>query len=98
MDKRLYNAYLEEIKYQKHMLTNVQRWLSLSFLISTIGILLAYMYGASSLLAAMIGYLLVFVGVLSTLTFGLGFYRCRKNVNKVIDEFENRVHLSNTPH
>lgn len=98
MDKRLYNAYLEEIKYQKHMLTNVQRWLSLSFLISTIGILLAYMYGASSLLAAMIGYLLVFVGVLSTLTFGLGFYRGRKNVNKVIDEFENRVHLSNTPH
>ena len=98
MDKRLYNAYLEEIKYQKHMLNNVQRWLSLSFLISTIGILLAYMYGASSLLAAVIGYLLVFVGVLSTLTFGLGFYRGRKNVNKVIDEFENRVHLSNTPH
>ena len=44
MDKRLYNAYMEEIAYQKHMLQNVQRWLSLSFLISTIGVLLAYMY------------------------------------------------------
>ncbi len=98
MDKRLYNAYMEEIAYQKHMLQNVQRWLSLSFLISTIGVLIAYMYAAASLVIAIIGYLLVFVGVLSTLTFGLGFYRGRKNVNKVIDEFENRVHLSNTPH
>ena len=56
------------------------------------------MYASASLVIAIIGYLLVFVGVLSTLTFGLGFYRGRKNVNKVIDEFENRVHLSNTPH
>ncbi len=86
MTKELKNQYLNEINYQKHMIDNLKRWFTLSFLVATIAITLMYFFHSN--LASLIFCIIVtIIGLLATFIFGLGIYRGQQNVNKVIDEF-----------
>lgn len=82
------NGYQTEIAYQKHMIENLGRWLTLLFLVASIGFLLLYFFRQSNLILSILGYVLAFVGVLGMLLFGYGIYRGKQNVTKLIDDFE----------
>lgn len=87
MTKEEEQVYINEITYQKHMIDNLGRWLTLSILVSSIGVLLVYFYYAK-LFLRIIGIAMIFIGVLAAYTFGMGVYKGTKNVNKIIDDYE----------
>ena len=57
------NGYQTEIAYQKHMIENLGRWLTLLFLVASIGFLLVYFFRQTNLILSILGYVLAFVGV-----------------------------------
>lgn len=69
------NGYQTEIAYQKHMIENLGRWLTLLFLVASIGFLLIYFFRQTNLILSILGYVLAFVGVFGMLLFGYGIYR-----------------------
>ena len=86
------NGYQTEIAYQKHMIENLGRWLTLLFLIASIGFLLIYFFRQTNLILSIIlGYVLAFIGVFGMLLFGYGIYRGKQNVAKLIDDFEMKL-------
>ena len=85
------NGYQTEIAYQKHMIENLGRWLTLLFLVASIGFLLVYFFRQTNLILSILGYVLAFVGVSGMLLFGYGIYRCKQNVAKLIDDFEMKL-------
>lgn len=87
------NGYQTEIAYQKHMLENLGRWLTLLFLVASIGFLLIYFFRQTNLILSILGYLLAFVGVFGMLLFGYGIYRGKQNVTKLIDDFERKLQV-----
>lgn len=68
------NGYQTEIAYQKHMIENLGRWLTLLFLVASIGFLLVYFFRQTNLILSILGYVLAFVGVSGMLLFGYGIY------------------------
>lgn len=90
-ETELLTGYEKEIAYQKHMIENLGRWFSLMFIIASIGVVIIYFF--SDHLAGLIaGIVLTALGVLAMLIFGYGIYRGRLNVQKIIDEFEDKLH------
>ena len=85
------NGYQTEIAYQKHMIENLGRWLTLLFLVASIGFLLVYFFRQTNLILSILGYVLAFVGVSGMLLFGYGIYRVKQNVAKLIDDFEMKL-------
>lgn len=86
-------GYKQEIAYQKHMIENLGRFLSLSVMIAAIGIMLVYFFPfQNNAFLCVIGWILFVIGVLAMLLFGYGIYRGRKNVNLVIEDLNRRLH------
>lgn len=91
--KELQN-YTNEINYQKHMLANLGRFMNVSFLVASIGIVLIYVFNSKNLFITIVGIILLVMGVLASLVLGLGIRNGRANVNKVIDDLEAKTHQS----
>ena len=90
--QELVNGYETEIKYQRHMLENLGRWFSLLFIIASIGVVLIYLFHKSFLPLLILGILLALVGILGMIVFGYGIYRGRINLQKVIDDFNQKLY------
>lgn len=86
-------GYEKEIAYQKHMIENLGRWFTLMFIIASIGVVLIYSFSAN-LIGLIIGIVLTVLGILAMLVFGYGIYKGRINVQKVVDDFEEKLKLS----
>ncbi|MGT2924943.1 DUF202 domain-containing protein [Streptococcus caviae] len=86
-------GYEEEIAYQKHMIENLGRWFTLMFIIASIGVVLIYSFSAN-LIGLIIGIVLTVLGILAMLIFGYGIYKGRINVQKVVNDFEEKLKLS----
>ena len=93
--QELVNGYETEIKYQRHMLENLGRWFSLLFIIASIGVVLIYPFHKSFLPLLILGILLALVGILGMIVFGYGIYRGRINLQKVIDDFNQKLTILN---
>ena len=93
--QELVNGYETEIKYQRHMLENLGRWFSLLFIIASIGVVLIYLFHKSFLPLLILGILLALIGILGMIVFGYGIYRGRINLQKVIDDFNQKLTILN---
>ena len=93
--QELVNGYETEINYQRHMLENLGRWFSLLFIIASIGVVLIYLFHKSFLPLLILGILLALVGILGMIAFGYGIYRGRINLQKVIDDFNQKLTILN---
>ena len=93
--QELVNGYETEINYQRHMLENLGRWFSLLFIIASIGVVLIYLFRKSFLPLLIFGILLALVGILGMIVFGYGIYRGRINLQKVIDDFNQKLTILN---
>ena len=93
--QELVNGYETEINYQRHMLENLGRWFSLLFIIASIGVVLIYLFRKSFLPLLILGILLALVGILGMIVFGYGIYRGRINLQKVIDDFNQKLTILN---
>ena len=93
--QELVNGYETEIKYQRHMLENLGRWFSLLFIIASIGVVLIYLFHKRCLPLLILGILLALVGILGMIVFGYGICRGRINLQKVIDDFNQKLTILN---
>ena len=93
--QELVNGYETEINYQRHMLKNLGRWFSLLFIITSIGVVLIYLFHKSFLPLLILGILLALIGILGMIVFGYGIYRGRINLQKVIDDFNQKLTILN---
>ena len=91
MTEREIRGYHEEIDYQKRMLSNLQRFMTLSVLFSTTGIVLIYFFHSLSLLITILGIILLVIGVISSLVFGYGIYKGQKNIDNLINIFKEKL-------
>lgn len=82
-------GYKEEIAYQNHTIQNLNRWLTLSFIISSIGVLLIYFF--KELLLLVTGIIFIVIGLFGILLFGYGIYKGKQNLSKVIQSFEKQL-------
>ena len=78
-------GYVQEIEFQIHMLDNLKKWLKIALLVSSLGVLLIYIFTNSTPLK-IFGIVLFVISVILALIIGLAIYKGRKNVNLVIDE------------
>ena len=86
----LIRDYETEIAYQKHMLENLGRWLTLLLAVTSLGFLLIYFFNKHIILL-ILGFVLMISGSIEMLLFGYGIYHGKKNVAKVIDDFETKL-------
>ena len=93
-EQELIQGYETEIQYQKHMIENLGRWFSLFFTIASIGCVLIYLFHRTNLLLFIVGVILAILGILVMLVFGYGIYKGRLNLQKVIDDFEEKLKLA----
>ena len=93
-EQELIQGYETEIQYQKHMIENLGRWFSLFFTIASIGFVLIYLFHRTSLILFIVGVILAILGILAMLVFGYGIYKGRLNLQKVIDDFEEKLKLA----
>ena len=91
MTEREIRGYHEEIDYQKHMLSNLQRFMTLAVLFSTTGIVLIYFFHSLSLFITILGIILLVIGVVSSLVFGYGIYKGQKNIDNLINIFKEKL-------
>ena len=92
-EQELIQGYETEIQYQKHMIKNLGRWFSLFFTIASIGLVLIYFFCQTNLIAFVLGIILAVLGILAMLVFGYGIYKGRLNLQRVIDDFEEKLRL-----
>ena len=92
-EQELIQGYETEIQYQKHMIENLGRWFSLFFTIASIGRVLIYFFCQTNLIAFVLGIILAVLGILAMLVFGYGIYKGRLNLQRVIDDFEEKLRL-----
>ncbi|GAD46854.1 hypothetical protein ANG6_1349 [Streptococcus anginosus T5] len=92
-EQELIQGYETEIQYQKHMIENIGRWFSLFFTIASIGLVLIYFFCQTNLIAFVLGIILAVLGILAMLVFGYGIYKGRLNLQRVIDDFEEKLSL-----
>ena len=81
------NGYHVEIAYQKRMIQNLGKWLSLAFAITGIGGMLLY-YQRGQLLTLLVGIALVILGLSGMLIIGYGIYTGTINIQKVVNHLE----------
>ena len=93
-EQELIQGYETEIQYQKHMIENLGRWFSLFFTIASIGLVLIYFFCQTNLIAFVLGIILAVLGILTMLVFGYGIYKGRLNLQRVIDDFEEKLRLA----
>ena len=93
--QELVNGYETEIKYQRHMLENLGRWFSLLFITASFGVVLIYLFHKTFLPLLIFGILLALIGILGMVVFGYGIYRGRINLQKVIDDFNQKLTILN---
>ncbi len=93
--QELVNGYETEIKYQRHMLENLGRWFSLLFITASIGVVLIYLFHKTFLPLLIFGILLALIGILGMVVFGYGIYHGRINLQKVIDDFNQKLTILN---
>ncbi|SDL69395.1 PTS fructose transporter subunit IA [Streptococcus equinus] len=86
----LIRGYETEIAYQKHMLENLGRWLTLLLAVMGLGFLLIYFFNKQIILL-ILGFVVMILGSLGMLIFGYGIYHGKKNLAKVIDDFETKL-------
>lgn len=86
-------GYITEIKYQKDMLTRLNKWLRNSLICSSIGFLLILFFPAS-LIVTIIGYIITVLCIICGILIGLAIYRGRKNVIRIIDKMELKVNYT----
>lgn len=96
LSKEIIEGYETEISYQKHMIENLGRWLSLFLLISSIGIVWLYFFYQTSIFLQAIGYFLLFLGIFGMSIFGYGIYKGKKNLQTIIFHFEQKIKYANT--
>lgn len=92
-EQELIQGYETEIQYQKHMIENLGRWFSIFFTIASIGLVLIYFFCQTNLIAFVLGIILAVLGILAMLVFGYGIYKGRLNLQRVIDDFEEKLRL-----
>lgn len=80
-------GYVQEIEFQIHMLDNLKKWLKIALLVSSLGVLLIYIFTNSTPLK-ILGIVVLVISIVLALIIGLAIYNGQKNVNKVIDELE----------
>lgn len=78
-------GYVQEIEFQIHMLDNLKKWLKIALLVSSLGVLLIYIFTNSTPLK-ILGIVVLVISIILALIIGLAIYKGRKNVNLVIDE------------
>ncbi|MBM6930062.1 DUF202 domain-containing protein [[Clostridium] spiroforme] len=78
-------GYVQEIEFQIHMLDNLKKWLKIALLVSSLGVLLIYIFTNSTPLK-ILGIVVLVISIVLALIIGLAIYKGRKNVNLVIDE------------
>lgn len=88
MTQNMIKGYETEIAYQKHMIENLGRWFSLFFIVSSVGVVLFALFHQVNLWLTIFGLVLLIIGSLGMILFGYGIYRGKKNVSKVIEDFE----------
>lgn len=88
MTQNMIKGYETEIAYQKHMIENLGRWFSLFFIVSSVGVVLFTIFHQVNLWLTIFGLVLLIIGSLGMILFGYGVYRGKKNVAKVIKDFE----------
>ena len=93
-EQELIQGYEPDIQYQKHMIENLGRWFSLFFTIASIGLVLIYFFRQTNLIAFVLGIILAVLGILAMLVFGYGIYKGRLNLQRVIDDFEEKLRLA----
>lgn len=86
----LIRGYETEIAYQKYMLENLGRWLTLLLAVTSLGFLLIYFFNKQIILL-ILGFVLMILGSLGMIIFGYGIYHGKKNLAKVIDDFETKL-------
>ncbi|SER74342.1 PTS fructose transporter subunit IA [Streptococcus gallolyticus] len=86
----LIRGYETEIAYQKHMLENLGHWLTLLLAVTGLGFLLIYFFNKQIILL-ILGFVVMILGSLGMLIFGYGIYHGKKNLAKVIDDFETKL-------
>ncbi len=86
----LIRGYETEIAYQKHILENLGRWLTLLLAVTSLGFLLIYFFNKQIILL-ILGFVVMILGSLGMLIFGYGIYHGKKNLAKVIDDFETKL-------
>lgn len=87
-NREMIKGYEAEIAYQKYMIDNLGRWFSLFFVISSIGVVLFSIFYQLNLWVMVLGLVLAIIGSLGVILFGYGIYRGKKNVSKVIEDFQ----------
>ena len=70
------------------MLENLGRWMTLLLAVASLGFVLIYFFHNTNIILLIIGFVLMISGSLGMLLFGYGIYRGRKNIAKVINDFE----------
>ena len=92
-EQELIQGYETEIHYKKHMIENLGRWFSLFFTIASIGLVMIYFFRQTNMILFIVGIILAVIGILAMLVFGYGIYKCRLNLQKVIDDFEAKIQI-----
>ncbi|WP_159591784.1 hypothetical protein [Streptococcus halichoeri] len=80
-------GYKTEIAYQKKMLANLGRWFSLSFGLTSGGIVML-VFPTQQLLLRLLGILLLPTGLLGMLLVGYALSRGKQNLIRVIDDLQ----------
>lgn len=87
----LRKGYEGEVAYQKHMLRNLGYWFQLFMILSGIGIVLIYYFHSKNYWLLGLGIVLMVVGVLGMLLFGYAGWKGQKNINLLIDDYEQKL-------
>lgn len=93
MNSKEKQGYITEIKYQKEMLTKLNKWLRNSLICSSIGFLLILFF-PTSLIVTILGYVITVLCIVCVFLIGLAIYRGRKNVTRIIDQMEMKVNYT----
>ena len=93
--QELVNGYETEIKYQRHMLENLGRWFSLLFITASIGVVLIYLFHKTFLPLLIFGILLALIGILGWWFLDMVSIAGRINLQKVIDDFNQKLTILN---
>lgn len=88
MEAKMKQSYIQEIKYQKQMLQNLQRWLRNLVIFSSISLVLIILGPSVHPILKIIGFVSMIVSIIGCLVVGLGLKNGKDNVNKMIDQIE----------
>lgn len=90
-EQELIQGYEGEIAYQKHMIENLGRWFTLFFTLAGVGLVVLYFFYSGNFFLTILGSLLTLAGLIGMFLFGYGIYKGRLNLQKVVDDFEEKL-------